>query len=315
MKRSLADFQPSLDLTGRRVKVDAESRRIAVRVASYGEVHSGFGEQVKVPRNANLDAAHVGTADLDDGSTLRVATLPMDTIHAPANLDALHAASWYEQSGKGIASGRYSSDEVGIRFDGVLFADIDDAKVERITAASASGDWRSAIALKRFSDFEHAPADFVGSCIVNIPGYSDTFRAATGRRMALAASAHTLISIEDDTMQDPAAPTTEVLVAGAADSNPDGAAALPDGCTGECSNCVCGARPVETAPVAEPTVTLSAGALMSLIDATGDQMLGTDELAEAREVLTAGGFIAAPDPAAERMSMLERAVIRLAFGD
>lgn len=191
------DFQPSLDLSEGRVVVDADSRRIAVRVANFGEVHSGFGEEVKVPRNTNVDAAHVGTALLADGSSTRVAVLPMHTTHAPTRLDALHAASWYENSGKGVARGRYSVDDSGIRFDGQLFDDITEAQLERLTASSASGDWRAAIAIKKFSDFEKTPCDFVGSCIVNIPGYSDTFTPKKSERFALVASAAgDLMSIE-----------------------------------------------------------------------------------------------------------------------
>lgn len=313
-KPTLLDFQPHLSLDGRRVTVDPDTRRIAVRVANFGEVHSGFGPEVKVPRNANLDAAHVGTADLADGSALRVAVLPMDTAHAPANLQALHAASWYENSGKGIARGRYSIDNTGVRFDGLLFDDIDEAKIDRLTAGSASGDWRSAIALKSFGDFEHAPADFVGSCIVNIGGYSDTYRQAPAERFALVASAAgDLISIEDGTVDDDE--TTETLTAGAADSNPDGAAALPEGCTGECQGCSC-QTPLETAP--EGTVTITASALQALVAAaSGDTEIGqaSDEaVAAGVEALVAGGFMEQPDPRDARLAMLERALIAQEFG-
>jgi hypothetical protein len=196
--RTLEDFSPALALEGRRINVDTESRRIAVRIARWDETHSGFGDKVRIPRKVNVDAAHVGVADLADGSSLRVATLPMDTMHAPRNLAALHAAGWYENSGKGVARVRYSVDDEGIRADGVLFDDVDDAQLERVLAASASGDWRSAIAIKRFSDFENIPADFVGSCIVNVPGYSDTFSQSAGTKFALAASAHTILSIEEE---------------------------------------------------------------------------------------------------------------------
>jgi hypothetical protein len=196
--RTLADFSPALALEGRRINVDPETRRIAVRIARWDETHSGFGEKVRIPRRVNVDAAHVGVADLADGSNIRVATLPMDTMHAPRNLAALHAAGWYENSGKGVARVRYSVDDEGIRADGVLFDDVDDAQLDRVLAASASGDWRSAIAIKRFSDFENIPADFVGSCIVNVPGYSDTFSQSAGTKFALAASAHTILSIEEE---------------------------------------------------------------------------------------------------------------------
>lgn len=304
---TLADLSPSLDLEGRRVRVDEGTRRIAVRVANYGEVHSGFGPEVKVPRNANLDAAHVGSADLEDGSHVRVAVLPMHTPHAPTDLTAMHAASWYENSGTAVARGRYSKDESGIRFDGVLFDDIDDAKVDRLVAGSVSGDWRAAIALKSFGDFEHAPSDFVGGCLVNIGGYSDTYRQAPAERFALVASAAgDFISIEDGTMKDqqnPATPAQEpagdTLTAG---GGCDGGTCTT--CDGSCN----GERPKD----AEPVVTITASALRALVDrADGDDFDAAR--VEGANVLIAGGFMAAPDPNAERLSRLEQFYVDSVF--
>lgn len=234
-KPSLSDFSPSIDLGDRRVAIDPETRRIAVRVAKWDENHSGFGEVVRMPRQVNLDAAHIGHADLEDGSSIRVASLPMSTMHAPKDMQAMHAASWYENTGESIARVRYSEDEEGIRADGVLFDDVDDARIDRITASSASGDWRSAIAIKRFSDFEHTPADFVGSCLVNLPGFSDTFAKKQGQNFALAASAHSIISIEDEAVEDVEA--TSVDRALTASGGGEG-----DGCGGQCDSCVCGAN-------------------------------------------------------------------------
>lgn len=188
-KLTAAALTPTLELGTRRVTVDEDTRQIAVRVAKFGETHSGFGPEVKVPRKANLEAAHVGTAELDDGTEARVAVLPMHTTHANPAKSALHAAAWYEQSGLGVARGRYSEDDEGIRFDGELYDDITDAQLDRLTASSASGDWRSAIAIKQFSDYETTPCDFVGSCIVNIGGFSDTYTTGPAERLALVASA------------------------------------------------------------------------------------------------------------------------------
>lgn len=295
MKRipTLLDFQPALSLDGRRVTVDTDTRRIAVRVANFGEVHSGFGPEVKVPRNANLDAAHVGTADLPDGSSIRVAVLPMDTAHAPANLQALHAASWYENSGKGIARGRYSIDETGVRFDGLLFDDVASATVDRLTAGSASGDWRSAIALKSFGDFEHAPADFVGSCIVNIGGYSDTYRQAPAERFALVASAAgDLITIEDGTVEDiKTGDEQDTKVDAVVDPTPD------------------------PAPATDPaTVTLTASALEALVDAvelgaSEDNAAVVAAHEEATTVLVAGGHRHAEDSVEARVARLEAELV------
>ena len=188
-KLKAAAITPSLSLEGRRIAVDEDSRQIAVQVARFGETHSGFGPQVKVPRNANVEAAHVGVAELDTGEETRVAVLPMHTPHAPQDLSVMHAASWYENTGTAVARGRYSVDEDGIRFDGELFDDITDDQLDRLTASSASGDWRSAIAIKDFADYETTPCDFVGSCIVNIGGFSDTYTSAPAQRYALVASA------------------------------------------------------------------------------------------------------------------------------
>lgn len=291
--RTLDDFQPSLELDGRRINLDPETRRIAVRVARWDETHSGFGEKVRIPRQVNVDAAHVGVAELDGGVSLRVATLPMETMHAPRDLASLHAASWYENSGRGVARVRYSVDDEGIRADGVLFDDIDQAAIDRVLAASASGDWRSAVAIKRFSDFEKVPADFVGSCIVNVPGYSDTFTQSNGTKLALAASAHTILSIEDENEQEGDTVEDDAINAGGEN----------EGCDGTCESCGCGAKD------AAPTVTVSASALQSLLE--GDA--SDDVKAEVQAALVAGGIVEAPDPVAERLDRLERLITGMVY--
>lgn len=194
----LEDFSPSLDLGDDRVRVDPVTRRVAFRIANWDDVHSGFDQKVRMPRNVNVEAAHVGHATLDDGSKVRVATIPMHTTHAPRDMSAMHAASWYEDTGKGVARVRYSTDERGLRADGVLFSDVSEADLERLQAAAPSGDWRSAVAIRRPSDFENAPADLVGASIVSIPGFSGTYSQSEGRRFALAASAFSILSFEDE---------------------------------------------------------------------------------------------------------------------
>src|SRR5688572_33061072 len=108
-------FSPSLALDKSRINVDADSRRIAVRVASWGDVHSGHGPKVRMPRNVNVEAAHGGSAALDDGSFLPVANLPMGTLHADGNLSAAEARRIYEDTGRQVARVRYSVDDEGIR--------------------------------------------------------------------------------------------------------------------------------------------------------------------------------------------------------
>lgn len=296
----LSDFQPQLALDDARIAIDRSSRRIAVRVASWGEVHSGFGEKVRIPRKVNVDAAHVGSAELADGSRIRVATLPMDTIHAPTDLSAMHAASWYENTGKAIARVRYSVDDEGIRADGVLFDDIEDATVDRVLAAAASGDWRAAAAVKRYSDFEKVPADFVGSCIVNIPGYSDTFSQSAGKRLSLVASANTIFSIDDSSNpdHDEAPEGDDVKDKDALQAGGDEGEGCGEGCTG----CGCGAK---------KTVTLSASALEALLGDDDEAKAAARE--EAQTALVAGGFMQAPAQPTQ-LDRVERLLVAWAFG-
>lgn len=300
-KLTLADLAPALDLNGRRVNVDPDSRKIAVRVARYGENHSGFGPKVPVPRNANLNAAHVGTEDLEDGSSVRVAVLPMHTPHAPRDLQALHAAAWYENSGLGIARGRYTADDEGVRFDGVLFDDVTDAQMTRLTAGSFSGDWRGAVAIKKFSDYEHVPCDFVGACLVNIGGYSDTYTPGEAQRYALVASAAgDFISIEDANMkiqpgEEPTTTDATITAGGCSD--------------GSCTTCdgSCGGEKAKQpgGPDDQPKVTLTASAVIDLVEMakSAQGFSGSPLEAEVREVLVASGAI---DPVAEQLARLDR---------
>lgn len=208
-KLTADDLKPRLTLDDRRIHVDAATGHIAVRVANFDEHHSAFSQAVRSPKTVNLEAAHVGAVDFEDGTSTRVATLPMHTTHAPGELQAMHASSWYENTGKAIARGRYSQDETGIRFDGMLFTDVAEADLDRITASGgASGDWRTAVAIKQFSEWEHTPADFVGSCIVNVGGFSDTLQKKVGRRLNLTASGIDIVLTDDAPERDNPLPAT-----------------------------------------------------------------------------------------------------------
>lgn len=190
-------FDAALDLSDSRIVVDPDTRRIAVRVAEFGEVHSGHSGEVRVPRNVNVDAAHIGRVRLDDGEFLPVAQLPMGTLHATGGISAEEAAHVYENTGRSVARVRYSVDEVGIRADGVLYDDVSDVEVERLVASAPSGDWRALSHIRRFSDFLNTPSDFVGAAVVNIPGYSGSFRKEGAEALRLVASGDGLALIDD----------------------------------------------------------------------------------------------------------------------
>lgn len=238
---SIDDFTPSLDLDDRRVVVDLASRRIAARIASWDDVHSGHAQKVRMPRRVNVDAAHVGTATMDDGGSIRVATLPMHTTHAGADLSAAHAAMWYENSGTGVARVRYSIDEEGIRADGLLYDDVTDEQLSRLTAGAPSGDWRAASLVRAPQDYEHADADFVGCALVNVPGFSGTFSKEARTPLRLVASATGIITFEGEQIM------ADAVVTEAEAEAPD-EQAVPEGCDGACSPCSCGKSTADDAP-------------------------------------------------------------------
>jgi len=228
---TLDDFVPHLSLDAVRVNVDRATRRIAARIASWDDVHSGHAARVRMPRRVNVDAAHVGTATMDDGASIRVATLPMHTTHAGADLSALHAAMWYENSGTGVARVRYSIDDDGIRADGILYDDITDEQLDRLTASAPSGDWRAASLVRAPQDYEHAEADFAGACIVNVPGFSGSFSKEARTPLRLVASATSIIAFEGEQIMSDAAVTDTVT---------EEAEVTPDECDGACKPCSCG---------------------------------------------------------------------------
>jgi hypothetical protein len=231
-------FSPTLPLTDRRINVDLATRRIAVRIAGWNDAHSGLPGAVKMPRNVNVEAAHVGHVALEDGSTLPVANLPMGTMHAKQGLTAAQAAAMYENTGTSVARVRYSIDEEGIRADGLLFDDVDQSTLDRLIASAPSGDWRALSMVRRPEDFEHTPSDFAGACIVNIPGYSSTFSQSPATPMRLVASADSMILFDGEPeMEDDETLTGETLT-GETPAEAPADHACPEG--PPCDGCTCG---------------------------------------------------------------------------
>lgn len=188
-KITKALFEPKVDLTGKRLVVDREAGTIAARVYSFGQKYS-TNDRITAPRNINVDAAHIGDAD-DVEPGFKVGNLAMHVMHAGSDLTAAQAAEWYNNTDTAIARGRYSVDDEGVRFDGTLFDDIDESKLDRLTASAPSGDWRwkAGAMLRRPEDMETAACDFVGSCMVNVPGFSPTYSQSPMTPMRLVASA------------------------------------------------------------------------------------------------------------------------------
>jgi len=250
---TIDDFLPRLSLGDLRINVDKMTRRIAFRIASWNDVHSGHEARVRMPRKVNVDAAHVGHADLEDGSRIKVATLPMHTMHAAADLSAAQSAIWYENSGTGVARVRYSIDDEGIRADGILYEDITDEQLDRLTASAPSGDWRAASLVRAPQDYEHAEADFAGACIVNVPGFSGSFSKDARTPLRLVASATSIIAFEGEGVMSDAVDTNTVIEDAVVAPDEQ---SVPEGCDGACKPCSCGKSTADDE--VEPALTAAA---------------------------------------------------------
>jgi hypothetical protein len=300
---SRTSFDPTLSLSQRRINVDPATRRIAVRIASWNDAHSGIPGAVRMPKNVNLDAAHVGRALLDDGTDLEVANLPMGTLHAKQGLTAAQAAQMYENTGTSIARVRYSTDEEGIRADGVLFDDVDEATMDRLIASAPSGDWRSLSLVRRMQDFEHAPSDFAGACLVNLPGYSSKFSQSPATPMRLVASANSMILLEGADMQTDEVTTDEGEVETPAPVTEETTPAACDPAEPACEGCTCG-RADET-PVDETPADEAPAELMALRASVAENLEQIDALLAAAAPAMAMDH-AAPDHAAMMQMMNDR---------
>ncbi len=114
--------------------------------------------------------AHCGDTIAEDGSTIKTANIGGGNGHAPGANGARSAVRWYQDTSTQMARVRYGEDEHGIWFAGALWPDVSEEDIARLRASGLSGDWRW------ISD--EGQYDFIGSCMVNVPGLP-LYRAAS----------------------------------------------------------------------------------------------------------------------------------------
>ena len=140
--------------------------RVYGHAAAFGVCHianpHGDGACVLAPRSPSGYAYfHLGSIELDDGSTIACGQITLGTGHAGRRADARAAAAHYDNTGSCVADVCAGEDQFGIWVAGALRQSVDEEKLRELTASKLSGDWRSI----------QGRLELVGILAVNVPGF------------------------------------------------------------------------------------------------------------------------------------------------
>lgn len=144
------------------------------------------GQCMEVPKSAtNYAYFATGVVHTDDGGSVNVGQLTMNTGHANLRFNAYDAMSHYDNTGAVVADVTVGHDLHGIWFSGHLRPDAKPEQVHALTASgSVSGDWREIVRGSR-------QLELVAALVVNVPGFPvgrPAVTAAAGGPIALVAS-------------------------------------------------------------------------------------------------------------------------------
>lgn len=165
---------PSLD--GPTALTVTEDGRIFGHLATWGTCHIGIpGTCTTPPHSASGYAYYMtGAVQTDDGKTVPVGQITMDTGHAPLRAGARAAAAHYDHTGAVVADVRAGEDAFGIWVAGAVRPTATEAQRRALMAGALSGDWRAI----------GGELELVASLLVNVPGFPipRTSLAASGDR-------------------------------------------------------------------------------------------------------------------------------------
>lgn len=140
-----------------------EEGRIFGHLATWGTCHIGIpGACTTPPHSASGYAYYMtGAIRTDDGQTLAVGQITMDTGHAPLRDGARAAAAHYDHTGAVVADVRAGEDEFGIWVAGAVRPDASEQQRHALRAGALSGDWRAV----------GGNLELVAALAVNVPGF------------------------------------------------------------------------------------------------------------------------------------------------
>lgn len=176
-----------------RLSVTAEGR-VYGHLAAWGECHRDVTnrECVLAPKSQKAYAPfHLGAVMTDDGSTVDVGKIVMDTRHADIRLGYAAAAVHYDDTGDEIAVVRAGEDEYGIWVAGAVVPEATRRKVAKLRRSPLSGDWRAV----------DGALELTAALAVNVPAFP-VYAMEGNQSMALVA-AGTVAPEPDEDLVDP----------------------------------------------------------------------------------------------------------------
>lgn len=143
--------------------------------AIWDSCHTGFAGRCTTPPKSRSGYGyfHLGIVDTEDGQTIPVGRITMDTGHAGLTASRGATSAHYDHSGTQAAYVRAVDGKLGIWVTGTLNPDLPETKVRALKAAALSGDWRNV----------NGSLELIGLLAVNVPGFP-----VPRPQMALAAS-------------------------------------------------------------------------------------------------------------------------------
>jgi hypothetical protein len=139
-----------------------EDGQVFGHIAAWNECHRDFNECVLAPKShMDYRPFHLGKVRTQEGETLRVGKIMMDTRHADARMSYAAAAFHYDDTGNEAAVVRAGEDEFGIWVAGSMVPEADAKKVAKLRRSPISGDWRRV----------EGHLELVAALAVNVPAF------------------------------------------------------------------------------------------------------------------------------------------------
>lgn len=182
-----AEFFQRQELEDPREGVVVEGDHVFGYVAQWGVCHIGIeGVCTTAPHSVTNYAYYAtGALPLDNGESVRVGQITIDTGHAGLRASAKVAAAHYDNTGAVVADVTVGEDEFGIWFSGMIRPTASEAQVTALAASGrVSGDWRYMPG--------YVEPEMIAALCVNVPGFpipaKPGFAYEDGHQMSLVAA-------------------------------------------------------------------------------------------------------------------------------
>lgn len=191
------------NLSGKTPLTVTPEGRVFGHLAAWGECHRDMAmrECVMAPKSrANYAPFHLGTVVTEEGETLGVGKIVMDTNHADVRLGYVAAAGHYDHTGTEVAIVRAGEDAHGIWVAGSLIPEATPHMAAKLRRSPLSGDWRR----------QNGNLELTAALAVNAPAFPVYSMEAEGQ-WSLVAAGSLLPYYEESTMTYPSNSTNAPL--------------------------------------------------------------------------------------------------------